>query len=177
MAIERPFYARTEGRMGEVIVELTVENRLDPERRIVCRGMVDTGAYGLILPAAWKNRLGELPDVTLVDLEMADQRVATAEIRGPVRIQLAGFRRVDTEVIFVDMAPRKDGSYEPLIGYTVLELANVDIDMRRHCLVARKYYKLKRCAASSHSLPAAQLVVTCSSHQAGAAESSVSMLL
>ena len=78
---------------------------------------------------------------------MADQRVATAEIRGPVRVQLDGFRRVNSEVIFADMAPRADGSYEPLVGYTVLELANVVIDMRRHCLVAKKYYKLKRCAA------------------------------
>jgi hypothetical protein len=51
---------------------------------------------------------------------MADQG-ATAEIRGPVRVQLDGFRRVNSEVIFVDMAPRADGSYEPLVGYTVLE--------------------------------------------------------
>ena len=62
-------------------------------------------------------------------------------------VQLEGFRRVSSEVIFVDMAPRADGSYEPLVGYTVLELANVVIDMRRYCLVAKKYYKLKRCAA------------------------------
>lgn len=133
--------------MGEVIVELTVENRLEADRRIVCKAMVDTGAYGLILPTAWKARLGDLPDLTVIDLEMADQRIAPAEIRGPVRVQLDGFRRVNTEVIFVDMAPRRDGAYEPLVGSTVLELANVVIDMRRHCLVARKYYNLKSCAA------------------------------
>jgi hypothetical protein len=147
MASERPFIARTEGLMGEIFVELTVANRLEPERSVSCRAMVDTGAFGLILPSAWKAQLGDLPDLTLVDLEMADQRVATAEIRGPVSVQLAGFRRVNSEVIFVDMEARADGSYEPLVGDTVLELANVVIDMRRHCLVAKKYYKLKRCAA------------------------------
>jgi hypothetical protein len=147
MGSERPFIERTEGWMGEIFVNLTVENRLEPGRSVSCRAMVDTGAFGLILPSAWKPRLGELPDLTLVDLEMADQSVATAEIRGPVRVQLEGFRRVSSEVIFVDMAPRADGSYEPLVGYTVLELENVVIDMRRHCLVAKKYYKLKRCAA------------------------------
>jgi hypothetical protein len=78
---------------------------------------------------------------------MADQSMATAEIRGPVSVQLEGFRRVNGEAIFVDMVPRADGSYRPLVGYTVLELANVVIDMRRHCLVAKKYYKLKRFAA------------------------------
>ncbi len=143
MATERPFYERTEGRMGEVIVDLTVESVLEPGRSIACRGMVDTGAYGLVLPAAWKPRLGALPDVTLVDLELADQRVVTAEICGPVRIRIDGFRRIAGEVIFVEMEPRADGSYEPLVGYTVLEAANVIVDMRRHCLVARKYYDLK----------------------------------
>ena len=144
--IDRPFYERTEGRMGEIVVDLTVENRLDP-RVDRMQGHGRTGAYGLILPSAWKGQLGELADLSLVDLELADQRVVTAEIRGPVRMQLAGFRPIDSEVIFVDMEPRRDGTYEPLVGYTVLELANVVIDMRRHCLVARKTYKLKRLAA------------------------------
>ena len=147
MGTDRPFYERTEGRMGEVIVDLMVENRLQPEHRIVCRAMVDTGAYGLVLPSAWKRRLGKLPDLTVADLELADQRVVTAEIRGPARVRLGGCRAVNTDVIFVDMEPRKDGTYEPLVGDTVLQLANVVIDMRRHCLVARKRYKLKRFAA------------------------------
>jgi len=147
MPYERPFIARTEGWMGQIFVELTIANRLEPNRSMSCQAMVDTGAFGLILPSAWKAQLGDLPDLTLVDLEMADQSIATAEIRGPVSVQLEGFRRVNSEVIFVDMVPRADGSYQPLVGYTVLELANVVIDMRRHCLVAKKYYMLKRCAA------------------------------
>jgi hypothetical protein len=133
--------------MGQIFVGLTIANRLEPNRSMSCQAMVDTGAFGLVLPSAWKAQLGELPDLTLVDLEMADQSIATAEIRGPVSVQLEGFRRVNSEVIFVDLVPRADGSYQPLVGYTVLELANVVIDMRRHCLVAKKYYMLKRCAA------------------------------
>jgi predicted aspartyl protease len=146
MAGERPFISRTEGRMGEIYVDLTIENGRESGGSVSCRAMVDTGAFGLILPSVWKAQLGDMPELSLVDLEMADQRVVTAEIRGPVVVQLEGFRRVGSEVIFVDMEPRADGSYEPLVGYTVLELANVVIDMRRHCLVAKKYHKLKRCA-------------------------------
>jgi predicted aspartyl protease len=133
--------------MGEIYVGLTVENGRESGGAVSFRAMVDTGAFGLILPSAWKARLGDMPELSLVDLEMADQRVVVAEIRGPVVVQLEGFRRVSSEVIFVYMEARADGSYEPLVGYTVLELANVVIDMRRHCLVAKKYYKLKRCAA------------------------------
>ena len=37
---------------------------------------------------------------------------------------------------------------QPRVGYTVLQLANVVIFTRaRHCLVARKTYKLKRSRA------------------------------
>ena len=147
MATGRQFYARAEGRMREVVVDLTVENLLVPGRRIVCKGMVDIGAYGLVLPATWKRRLGKLPVLATVDLELADQWVVPAEICGPAGVQIDGFRRMAGEVIFVDMKPRANGTYEPLVGYTVLELANVVVDMRRHCLVARRYYNLKRCVA------------------------------
>ena len=78
---------------------------------------------------------------------MADGRVVTAEIRGPVRVQLDDFRRLSTEVVFVDMEPGADGTYRPVVGATVLALANVEVDTPRGCLVAKPYYKLKRCAA------------------------------
>jgi predicted aspartyl protease len=147
MASERPFIERTERWMGDIYVGLTVENGRESRGSVSCRAMVDTGAFGVILPTAWKTQLGDLRELSMVDLELADQRVVRAEIRGPVIVQIEGFRRVSSEVVFVDMEPRADGSYEPLIGYTVLELANVVIDMRSHSLVAKKYYKLKRCAA------------------------------
>ena len=121
--------------MGEIVVDLTVENLVEPSRRITCRATVDVGAYGLILPKAWKPRLGGLPDLTVVDLDLMDGRVGAAEIGGPVRVQLDGFRRMTTEVVFVDMAPRSDGTYLPIVGATVLALANVEVDTQRHRLV------------------------------------------
>ena len=83
MATEREFLPRRERQMGEVMVDLAVENVFEPDRRVVCKAMVDTGAFGLVLPNAWKTQLGGLPVLSLVDLELADQRVVTAEIRGP----------------------------------------------------------------------------------------------
>lgn len=134
--------------MGEVRVNLSVEGLFHPRGRLTCTALVDTGALGLVLPSAWRDRLGALPEVEVVDLELADQRVVTAEVRGPVRIQLEGFRRVVGEVIFAEMHPRPDGSFEPLVGCTVLELCNVVVDMRRHCLVARRHHPLKRLRAA-----------------------------
>jgi len=38
--------------------------------------------------------------------------------------------------------------YEPLVGYTVLELSGVAVDMVSHSLLARKYYDLKSAAVA-----------------------------
>ena len=133
--------------MGEIVVDLTVENLVEPSRQITCRATVDAAAYGLILPKAWKPRLGVLPDLTEVDVDLLGGRVVAVEIGGPVRVQLDGFRRMTTEVVFVDMTPLSDGTYLPIVGATVLALANVEIDVQGCRLVARPYYKLKRCAA------------------------------
>ncbi|MGH7893852.1 MAG: hypothetical protein ACREQL_04240, partial [Candidatus Binatia bacterium] len=96
----------------------------------------------------WKNALGPLPDLTEVDIEMADQRIVPGEVCGPVRVTLEGFRAVAGEVLFVDMEPNAGGSYEPLIGYTVLEACNAIVDMMRHRLFKRRYYDLKHIAAA-----------------------------
>ena len=61
--------------------------------------------------------------------------------------RISGFRRIVGEVAFVDMQPGPRG-YEPLVGYTVLELSNVVVDMMTHRLVARKYYDLKAAAVA-----------------------------
>ena len=149
MGTERPFYRRVEvENVGEVRVILRVENLGDPRCRLECEALVDTGSVGLVLPSAWRERLGVLPEVELVDVELADQRVVTAEIRGPVRIQIDGFRRFVGEVIFADMQARPDGSYEPLVGCIVLEACNVVVDPVDRRLVARKYYPLKRLRAA-----------------------------
>ena len=116
---------------------------------------VDTGAFGLILPAAWRERLGRLPDPVMVDVETADQRIVRAEVCGPVRIQVGGFRRVLGEVVFMEMQPGTRG-YEPLLGYTVLELAGAVIDLVTHRLVARKYFDLKVVAPAAPGDPTAR---------------------
>lgn len=147
MGTVRTFYPRLESLVGEVIVPVTVANVIHPAKEIAFDAMVDTGAFGLVLPLAWKERLGPLTDVATVELETADQRIVTAEVCGPVRIQLAGFRTIVGEAVFVDMRPARKG-YEPLVGYTVLELAGAVVDMVSHRLVARKYYDMKTAAPS-----------------------------
>ena len=148
MENERPFFPRIakEPFVGEIRVPVTIANAIDPTKRIECVGLVDTGAFGLVLPTAWKTHLGDFLDVVRADVEVADQRSVEAEVCGPALIQLDGFRRVSSEVVFVDMQPGSRG-YEPLIGFTVLEQCNLMIDMKEHRLVARKRFLLKRAAA------------------------------
>jgi predicted aspartyl protease len=145
---ERPFFPRLakEPLMGEIRVQVTIVNALDRTKRIDCVGLVDTGAFGLVLPRVRKSELGEFLDVLVGDVEVADQRIVEAEMCGPVLIQIDGFRRVPGEVVFLDMQPGPRG-YEPLIGYTVLEQCNLMIDMKLHRLVARERYLVKRTAA------------------------------
>jgi hypothetical protein len=125
--------------MDEIFVRVTVANSFDPARRVEFVGLVDTGDYGLVLPAAWKPTFGPMETLEVVDIETADQRVVTAEIFGPAIIRLDGFRQVSGEVLFVDMAPSADGSYPPLIGYTMLEWAGALVDRVDHRLQRRPF--------------------------------------
>ena len=147
MGSVREFIPRGQTRMGEVFVEVTVTNGRDPARQKRFEALVDTGAYGLTLPLAWKQDLGDLDAVATVDLETADQRVVEAEICGPVWIQIDGFRRINNEVIFVEMEPGPRG-YQPLVGHTVLEMSNVVVDMKSRRLVALGRYLLKSAAVA-----------------------------
>lgn len=156
MGTSRPFYARRRDcPVGRVFVPVRVTNVLEPSAAIGFDGLVDTGTFGLILPTAWKEGLGVLPAIANVEVETADQRVVTAEICGPVRIEVAGFRKIVGEVVFIDMEPR-GGSYEPLVGYTVLELAGIAIDLVGHRLVGRKFYDAKLLTARSDGAPRAR---------------------
>ena len=138
--------------MGQVSVPVVLVNGEDPTKELRFDALVDTGAFGLILPRAWKERLGPLPHAAPVEVETADQRVLPAEVCGPVRIQVDGFRAIDGEVVFMDMAPAR-GGYEPLVGYTVLELAGAVVDMVTHRLVARRTFDLKRGSARADAHP------------------------
>jgi len=128
--------------MGRIAASVTVTNLLDADKNIRCDALVDTGASHMTLPTAWRERLGELEEFGTVELETATQETVKAVACGPVRVQIEGFRAVPTEVLFVDMEP-EDGTYEPLIGYIVLEQSQAAVDMLGHRLVHVKRLDLK----------------------------------
>jgi predicted aspartyl protease len=128
--------------MGRITTSVAVSNLVQPHHEIRCEALVDTGSAGLVLPAAWKDRLGPLPLTRTVELETADQRVVTGEICGPVRIEIEGFPGVASEVTFRVMQP-ENGGYEPLLGYIILKQAQVAVDLVGHRLIAVKHADLK----------------------------------
>ena len=128
--------------MGRIVSSVTITNVKDPSKVIRCDALVDTGASHMVLPSAWKDRLGELEVLNIVELELADQHKTQGELCGPVQLQVEGFHRVHNDIVFVDMAP-VDGTYEPLIGYLVLEQSQAAVDMLGHRLVHVKAFDLK----------------------------------
>lgn len=128
--------------VGRIVASVTIENAADVSEVLRCEALVDTGASLMVLPSAWKERLGHLEASSQVDVETATQETITAEVCGPVRIQIEGFRPIFNEVAFVEMSPA-DGKYEPLIGYIVLEQSLAGVDMIGHRLVPIKHMDLK----------------------------------
>jgi predicted aspartyl protease len=128
--------------MGRIVSSVTITSIADPSKTLRCDALVDTGASFMVLPNAWKDRLGDLEVVSTISLETATQEAVEGEIRGPVRIQLEGFRPIFNEVLFIEMNPA-DGIYEPLIGYIVLEQSQAAVDMLGHRLVPIKHMDLK----------------------------------
>lgn len=128
--------------MGRIVSTVRIDNASDTSMSIRCDALVDTGASYMVLPSAWKERLGSLDSVQTIDLETATQETVQGEICGPVKIQLEGFRSIYNEVLFVEMKP-EDGIYEPLIGYIVLEQSQAAVDMLGHRLVHVKRMDLK----------------------------------
>jgi predicted aspartyl protease len=128
--------------MGRITASVKIETPSDPTARIRCDALVDTGSSFMVLPSAWRDRLGQLDDIGTIELETATQETVEGEICGPVRIQIEGFRAVYNEILFVDMKP-ENGEYEPLIGYLILEQCQAAVDMLGHRLVAVKRMDLK----------------------------------
>ncbi|MFN2492274.1 MAG: aspartyl protease family protein [Pyrinomonadaceae bacterium] len=128
--------------MGRIVASVTIENAADLSKALRCDALVDTGASLMVLPIAWKERLGNLEFSTEIEVETATQETVKAEVCGPVRIQVEGFRAILNEVAFVEMRP-SDGQYEPLIGYIVLEQSLAAVDMLGHRLVPIKHMDLK----------------------------------
>jgi predicted aspartyl protease len=128
--------------MGRIISPVKIDSLSDPSTSLRCDALVDTGASYMILPSAWRDRLGDLDEIDTVELETATQEAAKGTICGPVRIQIEGFRPIYNEVCFVAMKPG-DGAYEPLIGYIVLEQSQAAVDRLGHRLVHVKRMDLK----------------------------------
>jgi predicted aspartyl protease len=127
--------------MGRIIASVRIDAS-DVSKGLSCDALVDTGASLMVLPSAWKDRLGVLGAGAEIEVETATQEIIRAEVCGPVRIQIEGFRPIFNEVAFVDMKPA-NGDYEPLIGYIILEQSQAAVDMLGHRLVPIKHLDLK----------------------------------
>ena len=128
--------------MGRIIASVEIANMLQPDKKLICDALVDTGAALMVLPSAWRERLGDFLVAEEVDMESATQETVRAVICGPVRLKIEAFRPIVTEVAFVDMVP-DDGDYEPLLGYIPLEQCQAAVDMLGHRLVYVKALDLK----------------------------------
>ena len=128
--------------MGRIIAQTRVTNLFDEDKSIHCGMLVDTGAGALIMPSAWKERLGEFKYSEPIELQMANGEVLQGETCWPVKIEIEGFRPVSNEVVFPDMGDDEVG-HEPLLGYVVLEQAQAAVDMLGHRLVPVRYIDMK----------------------------------
>lgn len=128
--------------MGRIVSNVQIGNLLEPGRKIECDALVNTGAAYMVLPKAWQSRLGKLTIIREIDCETATQDLVRAPVFGPVEIRVEGFAPVYGEVLFLDMHP-KDGTYEPLLGYIVLEQCQAAVDMLGLRLVHAKKTDLK----------------------------------
>ena len=129
--------------MGRIVVETRITNLFDEDRSIRCGMLVDTGAGALILPAAWKERLGAFKRSEPVALQLANHDVLEGKACWPVEIEIEGFRPIANEVVFVEMEPEEEDAYEPLLGYVILEQAQAAVDLVGHRLEPVKYIDMK----------------------------------
>jgi predicted aspartyl protease len=128
--------------MGRIVTPVKIENLLDPSKKIETDTLVDTGAYMMILPNAWRGRLGDLPAARRVEVHLATEEMVEGEVWGPVYIQIPGFHRIVSEVLFLEMKPA-NGENEPLIGYITLEQSQAAVDMVGHRLTHIRHVDVK----------------------------------
>lgn len=128
--------------MGRMTSHIWVRNLLEPDKVLECDALIDTGSAHLVLPKAWQERLGKLHVVREVECWTATQETAKGQVCGPVEVRLEGFEPVHGEVLFLDMVP-KDGSYEPLVGYIILEQSQAAVDLLGHRLLHVKAVDLR----------------------------------
>ncbi len=123
--------------MGEVKVQVNLMNLLDAEaveegrlrpaqaRAVVATGMVDTGAVRSVLPPHVAERLG-LKTRRRQVVEYADGRKEAVGVVRGVIFQIMGREAEEEAYVLGD---------EVLIGQTVLEVMDLQVDCRRRCLV------------------------------------------
>jgi hypothetical protein len=128
--------------MSRIVANVRITNILDPEQALDCDALVDTGSAHLVLPEAWRKRLGVLKTARRINCEVATQEIVSADVCGPVEIRVEGFEPIFGEVLFLDMKPT-DGIYEPLLGYIPLEQSQAAVDMLGQRLIHVKKTDLK----------------------------------
>ena len=127
--------------MGRIVVQTKITNHFDDGKSLDCAALVDTGAGALILPAAWRGKLGEFQRTEAVELLLASGEAVRGEACAPVEIRVEGFRPVFNEVLFVETAA--DEEQEALLGYVILEQAQAAVDLLGHRLVPVRYIDMK----------------------------------
>jgi hypothetical protein len=128
--------------LKRIVVSVKIENALDVSKSLRCDAFVDTDVSLMVLPATWKDRLGYLKSIGIIERGTGIQGTIKGEVCGPVRIQIEGFRPILSEVSFVEMKT-EDGEVEPLIGHIVLAQSLARSDVLRHRLIPIKYMDLK----------------------------------
>lgn len=94
--------------------------------------LVDTGATRIILPNAWRERLGDFPR-TRKSVAHTISQTQDALICSPAQVSVDGFPEVDAEVVFTRMEP-VDGEYQPVLGHLFLQTCEAVVDMKTHVL-------------------------------------------
>ena len=112
-------------------------------KSIDCGLFVDTCAGALILPASWKERLGDFQYTEPVELQRVNGDVVRGDACWPVAIRIEGFRPVANEVIFIAGEDNEGEAQEPSLGYVILEQALAAVDMLGHRLVPIPYIDMK----------------------------------
>ena len=133
--------------VGRIVVPVHIENAMERTYSITCEALVDTGAWMMTLPSAWRERLGALETNAYVELSTATQETVVGEVCGPVHLRLQGFRAIATEVLFIDMGT-DESEYKPLVGYITLEQSQAVVDMVHHQLARTRYADLKNVGPS-----------------------------
>lgn len=127
--------------MGRFSVDVELANHVDVAtakggyiptaqiRKAIVRGVVDTGATRLVLPASTITELGLVPEGQ-VSVRYADGRTATRSLVHDVQLTYAGRSGVFTAVV----EPDRDSA---LIGAIVLEDLDLIVECGRQLLVPR----------------------------------------